>query len=307
MKISRLGSVVGVVACVLGTSAGWARAQGGGPSSSACPAVRDFAAFHKCALEKMKTFQPKRTPDGKPDMNGIWGPTRSAQDIEEIKKGQYGNFPPSASLIVDPPNGRIPYQDWALKLRTANEQIYISPTAACVPVGVQRWVYSPVSVTGHRIIQQPHQIVTSMERLHSFRIIPIGEGPRRLASDIKLWRGESRGRWDGNRLVIDTTNIDDKVWFDHIGTFVSQGITMQEKMTLIDDNTIHYEATYTDPRVFTQPWTIAIALLRSTAKGMDRLDLEDSSVENCEEEIHHFFNIGQRIFRGFDSIAPKGK
>ncbi len=272
----------------------------------ACPNVRDFADFHRCALERIATFKPPLTPDGKPDFNGLWGPTRSAQDIEEIVPGQYGGFAASKSLIVDPPGGRIPYQPWAMKIRKANEQEYISPTAACLPVGAQRWVYSPVSVTGHRIIQQPHQIIFSMERLHTYRIIPIGSGPRRLAPSVRLWQGESRARWDGHTLVIETTNNVDKVWFDHIGTFVSPDVTLTERLSFVDANTLHYEQTVEDPRVFTQPWKIAIALLRSTATGMDRLDLEDTTVEYCDNEIHHFFAIGQKLYRGFPAgAAPK--
>jgi hypothetical protein len=287
-----------------------ASAQQGGRAgaaspNAACPMVREFAEFHKCALEKMKNFTPPRTPDGKPDFNGMWGPTRSAQDIEEIKTGQYGNFAASKSLIVDPPTGRIPYQPWAMKHRIQNEKIYISPTAACLPVGVQRWVYSPVSVTGHRIIQQPNQIITSMERLHTYRIIPLGNAPRRLDPKIKLWNGISQGRWDGDTLVIETTNIQDKVWFDHIGTFVSQAVKMTERLTYVDQNTLHYEETIEDPQVFTQPWKIAIALLRSPAKGMDRMDLEDTTVEYCDNEIHHFFTLGQRLWRGYATVAPK--
>jgi hypothetical protein len=271
-----------------------------------CSDLRDFAAFHKCALAHVGTFSPPRTLEGKPDFNGMWSATRSAQDVEEIQAGQYGTFAASKSLVVDPPDGRIPYQPWAMKVRKQNEQLYISPTAACLPVGVQRWIYSPVSVTGHRIIQQPNQIVFSMERLHSYRIVPFAN-LRRLDPSIKMWRGESRARWDGDTLVIDTTNIDDRVWFDHIGTFVSPAVKMTERLTFVDANTLHYEETIEDPNVFTQRWTMAMALLRATPTGMDALDLEDSTVEYCDNEIGHFYGVGQKLFRGYAAVAPEGK
>jgi len=280
--------------------------QPGGDVQRTCPDLRDFAAFHACALAHQGSFSPPRTPDGKPDFNGMWAPTRSAQDVEEIHAGQYGPFGAAKSLIVDPPEGRIPYQPWAAKVRTRNEQVFISPTAACLPVGVQRWIYSPVSVTGHRIIQQPNQIIFSMERLHSYRVVPFGN-LRRLDPSIKLWRGESRARWDGDSLVIDTTNIDDRVWFDHIGTFVSPEVKMTERITYVDANTLHYQETIEDPKVFTRPWTMAMALLRTTPKGMDALDLEDTTVEYCDNEIHHFFTVGQKLFRGYPAVAAPGK
>ena len=182
----------------------------------ACAMDRDYPEFHKCAVEKMHSYQPKLTPDGRPDLNGIWRPTRSAQDIEEYTSRRGTR----KTLIVDPPDGKIPYKPWAMKERFNNEQVYLSPTAVCLPVSQQRWSYSPVSPTGHRIIQQPDRIVFSMERLHTYRLIHMDDTPR-LPDDIHLWQGDSRGHWEGNTLVIRTTNLSDLMWMDHIGTFMS--------------------------------------------------------------------------------------
>ena len=309
-RLTVLGASIAMV--MLLASATDASAQGGNDVERACPTVREFAEFHRCAQEQIKTFEPPRTADGKPDFNGIWRPTRFAQDIEEILQGQYRgevSDPPvvsNHSIIVDPVSGKIPYREWAAPIRTANEKNFISPTAACLPVGVQRWSYSPVSVTGHRIVQQPHQIVTSMERLHTYRIIPIGEAPRRLAPTVRLWQGDSRAHWEDNTLVIETTNNVDKVWFDHIGTFVSPDIKLTERLSYVDANTLHYQETIDDPRVFSQPWTIALAFLRGATDGLESLDLEDTTVEFCDAEIHHFFNVGQKLWRGFPADAePK--
>jgi hypothetical protein len=271
----------------------------------ACPAIRDYAAFYACAIERIKTFKTtRRTRDGKPDLNGIWSPTRIAQDIEEVKAGQYGAMGAMKSLIVDPPDGKIPYQAWAQQPRREGEVKWMSPTALCLPVGAVRWSYSPVSVTGHRIIQQPREIIFSMERLHTYRVISL-DTSRRLASNVKLWQGESRGRWDGDTLVIDTTNLTDRVWFDHIGTFMSDEITMEERLTYVDENTLLYVATYTDPKVFARPWKLAKPLLRAPAKGMDALDLEDTTVEGCDETVAHMFGAGQRPFTGLGLVRPQ--
>ena len=285
---------------LLGTTRIAALGQNAEPERT-CPMVSDFPEFHKCALEKMASYQPKLTADGKPDLNGIWRPTRFAQDIEELV-GRFGSL---KTLIVDPPNGKIPYKPWAMRERFSNEQVYLSPTAVCLPVAQQRWSYSPVSPTGHRIIQQPDRIVFSMERLHTYRVIHTDDTPR-LPDDIHLWQGDSRGLWEGNTLVIRTTNLMDLMWMDHIGTFMSPEVTTEERITFVDENTIHYQETLTDPNTFTQPWTIAVPFLRATPDNpVDLMDLEDTTVENCEVELVHMMNVGQVPFPGFYAIAPK--
>ena len=294
------------VAVVLAGAQGHAQqAPGADPGPErACPMVRDYAAFYKCAIEKIKTFKTAvRTKDGKTDLNGIWSATRIAQDIEEVKGGRNGGGG-MKSLIVDPPDGKIPYLPWAQQPRREGETKWVSPTALCLPVGAVRWSYSPVSVTGHRIIQQPGEIILSMERLHTYRIIPL-DNSRRLDSRIKLWEGESRGRWEGETLVVETTNLTDKVWFDHIGTFMSNEIKMEERFTYVDPNTLLYVATYTDPKVFSQPWKIAKGLLRAPAKGLDAIDLEDTTIEGCDGTIMHMFGAGQRPFTGIELVLPK--
>jgi hypothetical protein len=281
-------------------------AQGGGRGdiNRTCAMVRDYPAFHQCAIEKMNTFDPPRTPDGRPDFNGIWMPTRTAQDIEEIKPGMYGGNFNSKTLVVEPADGKIPYQPWAQTARHKFVDEYVSPTALCLPVGPQRLIYSPVSITGFRFILEPKYFVMSMERLHTFRVVPLDNRPQ-LSPTVKLWGGDARGHWDGNTLVMVVTNQNDLTWFDHIGTFMSSDAKLEERLTFVDANTLHYEERIEDPSVFTQPWKIAIPLLRQPAKGMDALDLEDTTVENCDNEIHHFLDQGQKPFPGYAAVAPK--
>ena len=303
---TRFPSALVLAGCVgvLGTTQSAAQGQNAQPER-ACSMIRDYPEFHKCAIQKMSSYQPKLTADGKPDLNGIWRPTRIAQDIEEITPGKYGRFPFMATLIVDPPDGKIPYKPWAMTERFHNEQVYLSPTAVCLPVAQPRWSYSPVSPTGHRIIQQPDLIAFSMERLHTYRMIHMDDQPS-LPDGLHLWQGDSRGHWEGNTLVIRTTNLNDLMWMDHIGTFMSPDVTTEERITFVDENTLHYQETITDPNTFTQPWTIALAFLRATPDNpMDLMDLEDTTVENCEPELIHMMNVGQVPFPGYEAIAPK--
>ena len=128
----------------------------------------------------------------------------------------------------------------------------------------------------------------------------------RLPEDLHLWQGDSHGHWEGNTLVIRTTNLNDYMWMDHIGTFMSNEVTTEERITFVDENTLHYQQTLTDPNTFTQPWTIALAFTRALPEDpVDLMDLEDTTVENCEEELVHMMNVGQIVFPGFDAIVPR--
>ena len=305
LAIAAIVSSVGILGNEQATRGGVASNGQDAAPTRTCDMVYNFPEFHKCAVENMGSFEPPRNADGKPDLNGIWRPTRIAQDIEEIVPGQYGNFPHMHTLIVDPPNGKFPYNEWAMKERFRNEQVFLSPTAVCLPVAQPRWSYSPVSVTGHRIMQREDLIVFSMERLHTYRMVHMDDRAL-LPEDIHLWQGDSRGHWDGNTLVIKTTNLNDLMWMDHIGTFLSPNVTTEERITFVDENTLHYEQTITDPNVFTQPVTISVPFLRSiTDNPVDLMDLEDTSIENCEEELIHMMNVGQVPFPGYEGIAPK--
>ena len=288
----------------------------------ACPQISDFAAFHRCALEKMKAFSPRRTPDGKPDMNGKWNRSRGAMDIEELH-GQYGGegtsaiVPPSKSLVVDPANGRIPYQPWAAEIRRKiasfssptidtvaspadKAYAFVSPSAMCFQLGSQRLGYSSDTY----IIQQPDTIVFFKDRIHSHRIVPL-DGRPHVGSNIRMWNGDPRGRWEGDTLVIDTTNSNDLTWFDHIGTFMTEGAHLVERLTFVDENTIHYEETITDAKVFTQPWKIVLAWQRSADKGVEKEIWYDDSRENCDIGLQRQFSLGLKPYPGFWAIAPK--
>ena len=86
---------------------------------------------------------------------------------------------------------------------------------------------------------------------------------------IDFWMGDSRGRWDGDTLVVDVSNHNDKTWFDMAGNFHSEALKLVERYTLLDADTIEYEVTVEDPKVFTRPWKMSMPFHRQ--KGMDRI------------------------------------
>jgi hypothetical protein len=237
------------------------------------------------AAQSGETSNPSRTPDGQPNLQGIWTqqgltiPTYSLEDgptVEHstaIGQARQQNRP---SAIVDPPDGRVPYQPWAAAQRQAVYDNHndlklrnqMDPQDRCFLGGATRFF----SLGNVQILQSPGNVVLLNEFAHTFRIVPL-DGRPHVGQNIKLWQGDSRGRWEGNTLVIETTNNNDKTWFDKIGTFHSDSMRVTERLTLVDATTLSYRATVDDPRVFTRPWTIGLTLKPAVQDSQGVLEL----------------------------------
>lgn len=263
------------------------------PSSSAqapAPCPGEASLFHPCALERAKSYRPARTADGQPDMQGFWrGPAYGTENIEEHPKTDDDDG--GKSLIVDPRDGKIPYQSWAKALQLENRAKYIEPNVPCFPSGVPRSMYVPTQI---EILQSSDNVLILFERAHTYRIIPTTSRPP-ASSRINMWMGNSRGRWDGNTLVVDVANHNAKTWFDQAGNFHSPAAQMVERFTPIDPDTIHYQVTIDDARVYTRPWTMAFPLRRNKEKGF-RL-LEEACHEG-ERNTDPLIRAGQQIYPG---------
>ena len=126
----------------------------------------------------------------------------------------------------------------------------------------------PVFFVGtFQFLQTPGQVVMLSTFAHTFRIIRLDGGPP-VGERIKLWQGDSRGRWEGNTLVVTTTNHNDKTWFDKVGSFHSDQLRVVERFTRVSPTTIGYRATVDDAKVFTRPWTIAFNLTKDADEEM---------------------------------------
>lgn len=169
------------------------------------------------------------------------------------------------SRIVDPPDGHIPYQPWAAALQQEIEAVYENPTrpehidtqTRCLGPGVPRLYYFP----RFRILQPAGSVVFVWDQYHTYRVIPL-DGRPHVGANIKLWSGDGRGHWEGNTLVVDTTNLNAKSRLDVVGDFFSDEAHILERFVFIDGATMHYEATITDPTVFTRPWTMRVVQRR---------------------------------------------
>jgi hypothetical protein len=232
-------------------------------------------------------YVPPRTPDGQPDFQGMWlpggagfpmerasgAPQDSAPD-EYAAGGQKPTMKPT--LIVDPPDGKVPFQPWALARRAeiiANQDKFefLDPRVRCLPSGIPR-VNLPIGFNTYQILQIPGHVVFLYEWSHLYRDIPL-DGRPHVDPKVRLWMGDSRGRWEGNTLVVDVTNFTDRTHaLGHgappvgvpasaltggQGVFHSEALHVVERFTMVDADTIFYEATIDDPKVFARPFKIA--------------------------------------------------
>ncbi len=231
-----------------------------------------------------RAYTPPRTPDGTPDIQGFWRPIGTfynIQDLEFQSLYQRFNSDPAQrgkSLIVDPPSGRIPYQPWAAEKADLVMQHHADPTpqfldpnARCFLQGVPRHLNN----REFEIFQPPGYVVFFNMAHHTYRAIPLNAGPH-IPERVKLWMGDSRGRWEGNMLVVDVANNNDQTWFDVVGDFHSDALHVAERFTPVDADAIEYEAVITDPNVYTRPWTMALRFER----------IKDYGSELWEEACH---------------------
>ena len=122
-----------------------------------------------------------------------------------------------------------------------------------------------------------------------------------MPADDDFWMGDSRGHWEGDTLVVDVGDINDKTWFDMAGDFHSDALHVVERYRMTGHDTIQYEATIEDPKVFTKPWTINIALHRRT----DRDRLFEYVCQAEKEEVNGAFTREERTWYPGSPAAPR--
>ncbi len=174
------------------------------------------------------------------------------------------------SLIIDPPNGRVPAMTPEGQARAEANRAYrqehpadswLDRTAAdrCI-LGFNAG--PPLSPGGYnqnlQIFQTPDHVALLTEMVHTVRIIPL-DGRPALGDDFRHWSGEARGRWEGDTLVVETANFNlDRRWRN-----TTDSLTLVERFTRVDDDTLEYEYTVTDPETWTRSWTASIPLRRT--------------------------------------------
>lgn len=215
-----------------------------------------------------------RTQDGKPDLTGIWQVMNSA--AWDIQDHQARKGVPAGMGVVE--GNEIPYQPAALARKRENFQNRetADPEAKCYLPGVPRLMYMPFPF---QIFQTPTKLTMLFEYVHATRFIHTNGTPH-PPGHIDWWMGDSRGRWEGDTLVVDVVDFNDQTWFDRAGNFHSDQLHLVERYTLTDPDHITYDVTVEDPQVFTRPWRMSMILYRHKERNVQILEYECYAFDN---------------------------
>ena len=215
-----------------------------------------------------------RTPDGKPDLSGIWQVMNTAAwDIQD-HNAQRG-VPAGLGVVV---GNEIPYKPEALARKRENyeKRATADPESKCYLPGVPRIMYMPYPF---QIFQKPGQITMLFEYVHATRAI-YTNGTQHPPGHIDWWMGDSRGRWEGDTLVVDVAHFNSETWFDRAGNFHSEQLHLVERFTPLDRDHLTYEVTVEDPKVFTAPWRMSMVLYRHREPNFQILEYECYAFDN---------------------------
>jgi len=295
--------------CVAVAAAAPVAAQRGGGPTATPSAIRAVPAETTAAALNDRGWKAPRTSWGDPSLEGVWSTddmrsvplqrpetfgTRDTLTDEEFNqrasrdeggkdlaanretflRNEWGirTFGYS-SLVVDPPNGRIPEMTAAGKARAANrDRGTFGPGPfddfddftlydRCITRGVLGSTLPVIYGNGLRITQNPGAVAISYEMIHDTRIIPL-DGRAHLDSDIKQYMGNSRGHFEGDTLVVETTNFTDKTSIgpNGNGTRHSDAMKLTERFKRVDPDMIEYTATVEDPVAYTAPFTFRLMI-----------------------------------------------
>lgn len=255
------------------------------------------------AIAQATAYRAPRTPDGKPNLSGIWQAINTANwDIQAhaarpalmtvpgpiapiparpvLAFGAVGAVPGGLGVVE---GDEIPYQAWAAAKKKENAEHWLTsdPEIKCYLPGVPRATYMPFPF---QMVQTGKVIVLTYEFAGATRTINMGKPTE---AQTESWMGWSNGRWEGDTLVVDVTGQNDQTWFDRAGNFHSEALRVVERYTPRSADTMMYEATIEDPKVFTRPWKMSMPLYRRVEKNAQIVEF--SCVEFVEELLYGQF------------------
>jgi hypothetical protein len=243
-------------------------------------AKRQERAKHQAAVDSEETVSELTKCD--PTRGGLGNTATTCSNGVSIGPPLYwddrGKPSKQASLVMDPPDGRIPAltpeaQKMAAERAAARRARPCAATAGgchdswedeslwdrCITRGTVGSIVPNTYNQGNQILQTPGLVVLRNEMIHETRMIPV-DGRPHVAPGIRTWLGDSRGHWEGNTLVVETTNFKDKTVVAN--TPASESLRLVERFSRADADTLNYQITIDDPKTWTKPWTISFPLKR---------------------------------------------
>ena len=258
--------------------------QGAWANNNATPLERpeEWAGKNTLTEEELAALQVAAT-EAVDDGDALFGDQLVLAAIERTQAGSYdpttGNynqfwiadrdFSNRTSLVVDPSDGRIPAMTSSgqarAKMLRDHRRMHPADTYTDRPLSERCVTYGhPRLGAGYnsyyQLFQSKDHVVVYMEMNHDARVIPL-DGTPTLNDDVRLWHGDSRGYWDGDTLVVTTTNYASHATFRGI---TSENMTVTERFTRVGPQTLNYEVTIDDPTTYTKPWTVMIPLMGTT-------------------------------------------
>jgi len=228
-------------------------------------------------------YTPRLTRDGKPSLEGFWNNQAGSAPWDIEPHPAAFQVPGGTGIITNPADHKIPYKPDALAKRNdlRDNHSFDDPQGHCAPSGIPRQTYTPF---GFQIVQPRGYVVILYEAEHAYRVIRTDGSPH-VPATIKMWQGDSIGHWEGNTLVVDSTNFNGRTWLDMAGNFTTESLHVIERFTPSDANTILYEATIEDPSIYTRPWTMAFPLRKNTEPGYYILEF---ACHEGERDLQHY-------------------
>ena len=200
----------------------------------------------------------------------------TARDVDNARTGTFRNEEGSrnfgyTSLVIDPPDGRVPALTPEAQARRAvpgtngfgpfDSVEDFSNYDRCISRGVAGSLLPAIYGNGTKIEQAPGYVVIQNEMIHEARVIPLAPRPH-VGAGVREWMGDSRGHFEGDTLVIETTNLNQRTGVGGFGNGALQSAQAKlvERLTRVDAKTIRYELTVDDPVIYTKPWTLRLNL-----------------------------------------------
>jgi hypothetical protein len=289
------------------------------------------------AQKVSKAWTAARTPDGQPDLQGVWTNATitpferpaelgnkaylTEQEADKLerqaadnrvdrppKPGDVGSYNQAwfdsgtkvvgtrqTSLVVDPPDGKVPLKPEAEAKRdynlahNADAPEYMSVWDRCITRGVPGGMFPAGYNNAYQIFQSPGYVVILYEMIHAARVIPL-DGRPHLPENVRQWDGDSRAHWEGDTLVVDTTNYNNKGWIATSaatgrvkGILQSEALHVLERFQRVSPDVLRYEVVITDPNEYTKPWKVSMPLSRDQSYQL----LEYA----CQEGNHAVENV----------------
>lgn len=265
--------------------------RGRGPAATIGAAAAAIAAIAVAATfttAQSPAAGVRRMADGKPNLNGIWQVNNTANwDVLTHKARQGPVMALGAAFSV--PGGlgvvegdAIPYKPEALAKQKQNAAQWLTadPEIKCYMPGLPRATYMPYPF---QIVQAgaATDILVTYEFASASRIIRMNS---KAESPTDTWMGWSRGRWDGDTLVVDVTSFNGQSWFDRAGNFQSETLHVVERFTPTGPDMLRYEVTIEDPQLYTRPWKMSMPIYRRMEQNAQLVEYK--CVEFVEELMY---------------------